>query len=184
MRYDGRLGCAARQQFNTINPLSYDIASETASVGTIVPDINDCSSNCPDTYFSNAMTQMTALDQAQPQQGDQAPQRFLFVVSDGVYDQYSPWGQRQIGAFSPPDCASLKALGVNILVLYTTNTPLPDNSYWRDNVRPITPQIVPNLQACSSSPSYFFVASDANDIKTQMQNMLQLVIRSTSHLTN
>lgn len=115
------------QQFNTINPLSYDIASETKSVDSIIPDINDCSSNCPDTYFSNAMSQITALDQVQPQQGDQVPQRFLFVVSDGVYDQYSPW--RQIGAFSPEDCAALKALGVNILVLYTPYTPLPDTIY-------------------------------------------------------
>ena len=170
------------QGFNEINPLSYDIASETASVGTILPDINDCSSNCPDTYFSNAMSSITALDQAQPQGGDQAPQRFLFVVTDGVYDQYSPG--RQIGAFKPSDCAAIKALGVSVLVLYTPYLPLPDNSFYVDNVQPISPQIVPNLQACASSPNYFFVASDANDIKTQMQNMLQLVVRSTSHLTN
>ena len=188
------------QQFHEITPLSYDIASETASVGTIIPDINDCSSNCPDTYFSKAMTQLTALDQAQPQQGDKAPQRFLFVVTDGVYDEFLPGYQspnplpphpttdgqdgRPIGAFDPADCASLKAMGVNILVLYTPYLPLTDNGYYNSYVAPISPQIVPSLQACASSPNYFFVASDATAIKTQMQNMLQLVIRSTSHLTN
>ena len=174
----------AKNVMHTINPLSYDIASEAQSVNTIVPDINDCSSNCPDTYFSAAMAELTALDQAQPQGGDQAPQRFLFVVSDGVYDQYASNGARQIGAFNPADCAAIKALGVNILVLYTPYTPLPTNSFYVANVEPISPEIVPNLQACASSPNYFFTASDATAIKTQMQNMLQLVVRSTSHLTN
>ncbi len=172
------------QRFNTINPLSYDVASETASLSTILPDINDCSSNCPDTYFTNAMSQLTALDRVLPQTGNQVPQRFLFVVTDGVYDQYASWGQRQIGAFAAADCDALKALGFSILVLYTPYTPLPTNSFYVQNVEPISPQIVPNLQACASSPNYFFVASDAADINTQMQNMLQLVVRSTGHLTN
>jgi hypothetical protein len=69
-------------------------------------------------------------------------------------------------------------------VLYTPYTPLPDNWFYVDNVQPISPQIVPNLQACASSPNFYFTASDATAIKTQMQNMLQLVVRSTSHLTN
>jgi len=62
-------------------------------------------------------------------------------------------------------------------------TPLPNNSFWVDNVEPITPKIQPNLQACASSPSYFFTAADSADINRQMQNMLQLVIQTTSHLT-
>jgi hypothetical protein len=39
--------------------------------------------------------------------------------------------------------------GRPILVLYTPYTPLPDNSFYVDNVQPISPQIVPNLQACA-----------------------------------
>ncbi len=172
------------QQFNTIYPLSHDIPGATASLGTIQPGINDCSSNCPDTYFSNAMAQLTTVDKGLPQQGAQTPQRFLFLVSDGVYDQYAPSGQRQIGAFDPADCAALKALGVSILVLYTPYTPIPSNGFYVQNVEPKSPQIVPNLQACASSPSYFFVASDASAIDTQLQTMLQLVVQTSSHLTN
>ncbi len=125
---------------------------------------------------------MAALDQSLPQQGGQVPQRFLFLVSDGVYDQYSSGGNRQIGAFDPADCVALKALGISLLVLYTPYTPILDNSYYVQNVEPSSAQIVPNLQACASSPSYFFVANDAADINTQLQKMLQLVVQTTSHL--
>lgn len=171
--------------FNVLYPLSNNLAGATASIATIAPEVNFCSNDltCPDTYFSNAMTQLAAVDQLLPQQGDQVPQRFLFLVSDGVYDQ-SVSGQRQIGAFDPADCVALKALGVSILVLYTPYTPIPSNGYYVQHVEPASAQIVPNLQACASSSSYFFVASDATEINTQMQNMLQLVVRSTSHLTN
>ncbi len=170
--------------FNVLYPLSSDIAGAMAYLATIAPGINFCSDDvaCPDTYFSNAMARMTAVDQALPQ-GTQAPQRFLFLVSDGVYDQYVS-GQRQIGAFDPADCAALKALGVTILVLYTPYTPIPSNSYYVQHVEPTSTVIVPNLQACASSPAYYFVATDATEINMQMQNMLQLVARTTSHLTN
>ena len=171
------------QQFNTIAPLSHDIADETASVNTIVPDINDCSSNCPDTYFTKAMSSLTTLDQQLPQAGTQVPQRFLFVVSDGVYDQYSSSNARQIGAFNPANCNALKAMGFGILVLYTPYLPLPTNAFYNTYVDPISPQIDPNLRACASSPNYFFTANDAADINTQLQTMLQLVVQSTSHLT-
>ena len=165
--------------------LSHDIPGAMASLSTIAPDVNFCSNDvtCPDTYFSSAMAEMTALDQSLPQQGSQAPQRFLFLVSDGVYDQYVS-GQRQIGAFDPADCAALKALGVSILVLHTPYTPIPSNGYYMQHVDPTSKIVVSNLQACASSPDYYFVATDATEIAAQMRNMLQLVVRSTSHLTH
>ncbi|WP_428488460.1 TadE/TadG family type IV pilus assembly protein [Rhodopila sp.] len=172
------------QGFNPIYPLSQDVAGASASLTTIAPRVNFCADDvtCPDTYFSNAMAQLTAIDASLPQQqGAQAAQRFLFLVSDGVYDQYIN-GQRQLGAFNPADCAALKTQGVSILVLYTPYTPIPSNSYYMQHVDPEASQIVPNLQACASSPSYYFVANDAADINTQLQAMLQLVIQATSHL--
>lgn len=170
------------QKLNTIYDLSPDVAGARIKLETVEPDVNFCSTNCPDTYFSAAMTQLAALDQSLPQQGGQVPQRFLFLVSDGVYDQYSSAGNRQIGAFDPADCVALKALGISLLVLYTPYTSILDNSYYVQNVEPSSAQIVPNLQACASSPSYFFVANDAADINTQLQKMLQLVVQTTSHL--
>jgi Flp pilus assembly protein TadG len=172
-----------------LNPAIYDLSANVAGaqayIQNIAPDLNSCSNDqtCPETNFSAAMAKLTTLALPLPQQADLTPQRFLFVVTDGVYDQYSP--PRQIGAFSPADCAGLKALGVSILVLYTPYmAPVPSNAYYIANVLPKSPQIVPNLQACASSPSYYFVANDATDINTQLQNMLQLVVQTSSHLTN
>jgi Flp pilus assembly protein TadG len=182
-----RLGLYSfNQQLNVVYGLSADVADAVASLPGIAPDVNFCSNDttCPETFFSKSMAQLTALALPPPQQANLIPQRFLFVVTDGVYDQYVS-GQRQIGPFNPSDCAALKALGVSILVLYTPYTaPVPSNSYYVQNVQPTSAQIVPNLQACASSPSYYFVASDATGIDTQLQNMLQLVVQSSSHLTN
>ena len=182
-----RLGLYSfNQKLNVLFPLNSDVADAMGSLSTIAPSANFCSNDitCPDTYFSNAMEQLRTLPMPSPQQADLIPQRFLFLVSDGVYDQWVS-GQREIGAFNPADCAALKAMGVSILVLYTPYTaPTPTNSYYVQRVQPEAGQIEPNLKACASSPSYFFIASDATGIDTQLQNMLQLVVQTTSHLTN
>ena len=169
------------QGFNTVYPLSLDIEAARNSLGGIAPDVNDCSSNCPDTYFAGAMAKLAAIDAKLPQQGAEVPQRFLFIVTDGVYDSYVG-SNREIGPFDPTDCAPLKALGVSILVLYTPYIPLPDNAFYVQHVEPISGQIDPDLIACASSPSYFFIANDATAISTQLQNMVQLVVQATSHL--
>lgn len=173
------------QTFTTIYPLSQDVAGATTSLGTIAPRVNFCENDitCPDTYFSNAMAQLTAVDQLLPQQGNEVPQRFMFLVTDGVYDQFVS-GQRQLGAFDPADCSALKALGVSILVLYTPYMPMPSNGYYVQHIQPSADQIVPNLRACASSANYFFVADDATAIQAQLQAMLQLVVKTSSHLTN
>jgi Flp pilus assembly protein TadG len=169
-------------QLNTVYPLTTNVVGAMASLPGIAPDLNSCSDlTCGETIFSAAMTSLTALAPPPPQQAGMTPQRFLFMVTDGVYDLPS----RKIGAFDPADCAGLKALGVSILVLYTPYmAPVPTNAYYVANVLPKSPQIVPNLQACASSPSYYFVANDAVDINTQLQNMLQLVVQTSSHLTD
>jgi hypothetical protein len=130
------------------------------------------------------MAQLTGLVLPAPQQADSTPQRCLFVVTDGVYDQYVS-GQRQMGALNPTDCAALKALDVTIPVLYTPYiAPVPTNAYCVQHVAPVSGQIVPNLLACASSSSDYFVANDATDINTRMQDMLQLVVQTSSPLTN
>ncbi len=167
--------------FNTVYPLSNDLGDASGPLGNVAPALNDCGGNCDNTDFDNAMGQMNSIDQALPQAGTNVPARFLFIITDGVYDDTRPSG-RQIGPFNPNDCAALKALNVNILVLYTPYLPIPENSFWVDNVEPIQAQVQPNLQACASSPSYFFIANDATDIGNQLNAMFQLVAQSSSHL--
>ena len=171
------------QNFNVVYPLSYNVTGANASVQAIVPDLNDCSSNCPDTYFSKAMAGITAVDTGLPQTGSNVPQRYLLIITDGVFDDVVG-GSRAIGAFSPNDCAAIKQLGVTVMVLYTPYLPIPDNAFWVDHVEPITPQIPPNLQACASGQTFFFSANDATGINTELQQMFQLVLQTSSHLIN
>ena len=167
--------------FSTAYALSSDITDASTALSSVNPAVNNCSGLCDNTYFTNAMTQLTQIDTALPQQGTNVPQKFLFVISDGVYDE-TVNGSRKINAFSSSDCAAIKALGVSILVLYTPYLQIPDNSFWVNNVEPIQGNIQPNLQACASSSSYFFIANDATDIQNQLNAMFQLVLESTSHL--
>ena len=167
--------------FNTIYSLSGDVLDAANALPSVVPALNDCSGLCDNTYFTNAMNQMASVDASLPQQGTNIPQKFLFLISDGVYDETVD-GTRRINAFSPSDCAALKALNVSILVLYTPYLQIPDNAFWVDNVEPIQTDIQPNLTACASSPSYFFIANDATDIQSQLNAMFQLVLQSSSHL--
>ena len=169
------------QPFSTVYALSSDIADAPSALSAITPAVNDCSGQCDNTYFTNAMTNITQIDTSLPQQGTNIPQKFLFVITDGVYDE-TVNGTRKINAFSPSDCAAVKALGVSILVLYTPYLKIPDNSFWVNNVEPIQGNIQPNLTTCASTPSYFFVANDATDIQNQLNAMFQLVLESTSHL--
>jgi Flp pilus assembly protein TadG len=171
-----------------LNPSIYDVSTDLSGAKTslpgIAPDIICPTCLEPETFFSLAMASLTKIVLPPPLQANMTPQRFVFIVTDGVYDQTFS-GNRQLGAFRPADCAALKALGVSILVLYTPYTaPVPANAFYVNNILPFAPQIVPNLQACASSPAYFFVANDATAINTQLQNMLQLVVQSSSHLTN
>ncbi len=182
-----RLGLYSfNMQLNTVYALSPDLTGAANSVPGIAPGVNFCSNDqtCPETYFSHSMAQLTALTLPAPQQASMTPQRFLFIVGDGVYDQYVS-GQRQMGAFNPTDCAALKAQGVSILVLYAPYAaPVPTNDYYVQHIQPISAQIEPNLQDCASSKSYYFVANDATDINTKLQTMLQLVVQTSSHLIN
>jgi Flp pilus assembly protein TadG len=172
-------------QLNTVYGLSPDVAGAMASIAGIGPGVICATCLESETFFSQAMASLTA-QALPPPQVDMTPQRFLFIVTDGVYDQTS-YGNRQLGPVNPPgsiDCSQLKALGVTILVLYTPYmAPVPSNAFYVANILPFSRQIVPNLQACASSPSDFFVADDASAIDTQLQHMLQLVVQGSSHLT-
>ena len=179
-----RLGLSTfAQQFGVIYPTSGNIGGASAALARIAPDINDCSSNCPESYFGQAMT---SVGQVIGQSGNGASQataqKFLFIVTDGLVDQYSN-GNRQIGPVNPADCAAMKAAGVVILTLYTPYLPLTNNGFYNTYVAPIQSQIAPQLQNCASSPAFAYQASNAADVDTRLQTMLAAVIQSSGHLT-
>ena len=179
-----RLGLSTfNRQFVAIYPTSANITGANDALKQIAPDINDCSSNCPETYFAAAMTSLGQITDASGNGSSQATsQKFLFIVSDGLVDQYSG-GDRQIGPVTPAACAALKAKGVTILTLYTPYLPLTANAFYNSYVAPIQSQIQPQLRACASSPVMAYAASNAADIDALLKTMLAAVLQTSGHLT-
>ena len=179
-----RLGLSTfAQRFTAIYPTSGNVGGASAALAQIAPDINDCSNNCPETYFSSAMGAVGQITGASGNGASQATsQKFLFIVTDGLVDEYSG-GSRKIGPVNPDDCAALKARGVTILTLYTPYLPLTNNGFYNTYVAPIQSQIVPHLQSCATSPSLAFEADNAADIDAKLRTMLATVIQNSGHLT-
>ena len=179
-----RLGLSTfNKSFSVIYETSSSISGAATALAKIAPDINDCSNNCPETYFANALTSLGPVVGVSGNGATQATsQKFLFIVTDGLVDQYSS-SNRQIGPVNPSNCAALKAAGVTILTLYTPYLPLTNNAFYNTYVAPIQSQIAPHLQACASSPSLAYEADNAADVDARLQTMLAAVIQSSGHLT-
>ena len=179
-----RLGLSTfNRQFVAIYPTSTNVIGAKEALRQIAPDVNDCSSNCPETYFAAAMTSLGQVTGYSGNGGSQATsQKFLFIVSDGLVDQYDG-SNRQIGPVTPSACATLKSKGVTILTLYTPYLPLTTNAFYNSYVAPIQSQIQSQLQACASSPLMAYAASNATDIDAELKTMLAAVIQTSGHLT-
>ena len=179
-----RLGLSTfAQQFAVIYPVSSNISAASGALAQIAPDINDCSNNCPETYFGAALASLGQVIGPSGNGASQAAaQKYLFIVTDGLVDQYTS-GNRQIGPINPADCAALKAKGVTVLTLYTPYLPLTNNAFYNTYVAPIQSQIAPELQACATSPGLSYVASNATDIDARLQTMLAAVLQTSGHLT-
>ena len=162
---------------------STNIMGATGSLANIAPDINDCSANCPESYFASAMASMgTTIGQSGDGSTAATPRKYLFVITDGLVDQYTG-SARVIDPIDPTNCTALKAKGVTVMVLYTPYLPLPTNAFYNTYVAPVASQIAPQLQACASSASLYFQASDATGINAALQQMLKVATTSPGHFT-
>ncbi len=175
--------------FNTVFAPSTDLTAAAAAAGAMtVPVTSD--GGTADTNIPLALQSITSL---MPAGGDgssaSSPRRFLFIVTDGVADYFNGQGARTIQALDPTQCAALKSNGVIIMTLYTQYFPLippnevpaPGNAFYITNVAPFVNNLQPNLQACASSASYAFLASDATSIGVALQAMLASAINSPAH---
>lgn len=111
-------------------------------------------------------------------------QKVLFFVSDGVADYKTTsctrsTPEKQSTRCQEPlqtsYCTAIKQKGVKIAVLYTTYLELPDDSWWRSWIRPFTPQIATNMEACAS-PGYYFEVAPHEGIADAMQTLFRKVI--------
>jgi Flp pilus assembly protein TadG len=120
-----------------------------------------------------------------------APQKFLFFVSDGVADESNAsclkpksGTSRCQSPIDPSLCKTLKDRGIKIAVLYTTYLALPTNPWymtWIDpfNKGPYGPspnsQIATNMSTCAS-PGLYFEVSPTQGISQAMNALFQKAV--------
>ncbi|PZA11087.1 pilus assembly protein [Rhodopseudomonas palustris] len=172
--------------------LSASLSSAKTAAGDIdlmsVKGQND--NNDQDTQYT---TILPAIDKmiSTPGPGTvDAPQKYLFFVSDGVADEYNPsclkpkTGNRCQSPINPALCQTLKDRGVKIAVLYTTYLDLPSNDWYKQwiapfNAGPYGPspnsQIAQNMQACAS-PGFYFEVSPTDGIADAMNALFKKAV--------
>ena len=203
---------------NTIQTLTSSLSTAQTSAGNIklleVCYNNDLvcgtNNNDRDTDYDNAMNQINKT-LPNPGSGTNAkgdtPQEVLFLVTDGVEDacetptlnSYSGGGCREQYYMNADKdwCATIKARGIRIAVLYTTYVPMlsgtlgPLTNYtsgWYKNfnnngkgiesfITSTNDQAATALQACASPGLYTEVQTDG-DISAALTNLFNVAVQS------
>ena len=137
-----------------------------------------------DTNWDSAMSDMNAV-MATPGNGTNnlgdSPQEVLFIVTDGVVDEPSG-SNRKITSMGGNWCTFIKSRNIRIAVLYTTYNPLPQNSFYNNNIAPFQPTIATSMETCAS-PGLFFQVDTGGDISTAMSTLFQAAV-GAAHLTH
>lgn len=145
--------------------------------------------NDQDTPFDSIMTQMNSVIPT-PGTGasSSSPQKVLFLVTDGVADEYLPYsctqpttGGRCQEPLTTSLCTTMKNRGIKIAVLYTTYQPLPTNSWYNTWIGPFQPNLSTIMQSCATT-GLFFAVSPTQGISTAMNALFQKAL-GTAHLT-
>jgi Flp pilus assembly protein TadG len=166
-------------------------AGQTAVQAITTPVV----SNNGDTDFPDAMTALAnKMSAAGDGSSSATPRKNLFIVTDGIQD----YGSRSLGNTMGPfsntaavnACAAIKAKGIAIYVLYTPYTPLPYNPFYKSNIdqyvtTPPTPNLIAQaLQACASSPNYFYEADLPSQVVTGLQTLLKSAVQSPARISS
>lgn len=201
-----RMGLASfdwqyKQLWPTSPVAGFNVDSNLATVKTHVTDaqvVTYCSNNyriCgvndndQSTNFTAAFTGALATMPTLPGNGTNVtgdtPQAIMFLITDGMRDENN--GGRKLGPIPTAQCATIKARGIRIAILYTEYLPAAASDSWSiTNVRtPFlspTDNISPALIACASPGLYYKVTTDS-DISAALTGLFQRAV-ATAHLTN
>jgi Flp pilus assembly protein TadG len=164
-------------------PLSAAVAGALPVIAAVAPPLGDY--NAPyETNITESITHFAANDLSQAGDGSSAskPKKFVFLLTDGVEDVYSPGrpSNRIESAVNPAACAAMKAKGVTVAVLHTIYYN-PNNEY--SEITAIQDSVTQALQQCASGPDLYFAVSDQNQIDAAMQAMLNVAIAAPARFT-
>jgi Flp pilus assembly protein TadG len=171
--------------FNTISALTSNLTQAQQLAGSIdvlpvytnnfLTQTNKNSDT--DTNYDNAMSN---INSTMPTPGTglmgDAPQEWLFFVTDGVEDEMVN-GSRQQSIMDTSWCTTIKNRGIKIAVIYTTYLPLPTNSWYNTWIAPFQDQIGPNMQSCAS-PGFFFEVSTDQDISSALTQLFEMAVQT------
>ncbi len=163
---------------NTVAPLSSNYSSIGLAASTI--DLgNNNSGGIGDTNFPSQLSNFNNLILAENGTGASAasPLNYVFIITDGVEDTYSTGctDTHCTSVFDSSQCVPLKSKAT-VGVIYTTYLPIyyangtsgGFDAAYSALVSPFAANIGPALQACASSPTYYYEASDGPAITTGM----------------
>ena len=182
--------------FTTLQPLTANLNQAATTTTNLTPPTY-YSDNCRtqqckstdignadwDTASSDAFTRMNNLMPA-PGTGlnGNQPQAIMFVITDGVRDEFRPGGRPEI-AIDTSLCTTIKNRGIRIAVLYTEYLAqsLANDGWSQNNVAPYLNQVEPALQACAS-PGLYTKVSTNQDIYTALDTLFQNAV-ATARIT-
>ena len=120
------------------------------------------------------------------------PQEVLFIVTDGVEDEWSGARLQQAindlglapgGSSTGTNwCTTIKNRGIKIAILYTEYLPVTANNWYDSWIAPIQSDIGPALEACAS-PGLFYDAAIGADLGAALSALFAAVTH-TAHLLN
>ena len=167
----------------TVYPLSGNIAASLPSIDGVSPGLGN-----PWAAYETNITQSlynfagNILTQAGDGSKAETPKKFVFILTDGVEDYYTPGmpSSRTESAINPAACAAIKAKGATVAVLHTVYYN-PDGEY--TDIAAIQDSVVQNLKQCASGPGLYFAVTDQDGINAAVQAMLNAAVATPSRLT-
>jgi Flp pilus assembly protein TadG len=166
---------------NTVAALSSDYSLLTTEAAAI--DLgNNTAGGIGDTNFPSQLSSFNNLILTANGTGATAssPLNYVFIITDGVEDTYSAGctDTHCTAVFDASQCTPLKTKAT-VGVIYTTYLPIyyangtsgTQDAAYSALVNPFAANIAPALQACASSSTYYYEASDGPAITTGMDSL-------------
>lgn len=168
-------------RLTTVAAPTANFANLTAAASTIDLGPNDGTAGFGDSDFIDSVTSFNAI---LPSQGNgtsaTSPINYVVIITDGVQDVPGGgcWGGHCTAAFPVNECYPLQAKA-NVGVINTVYNPIyagNNQAFGLDDrytgmVKPIFPDVAPNLQACVSSPKLYFEATDGPAIASSLSQL-------------
>ena len=117
-------------------------------------------------------------------------QRVLFIVTDGMGDTREANGQcggqwwgsladnRCFEPMRPELCRAVKDQGMKVAVLYTPYLEMPNDSTWRDFIRPWADQISIKARECATPGLFFEADLNSDSIEDAMVTLFERSVKS------